>query len=183
MRLMGQFHQRVGPAPAAVLPIGPAIGDSFADALASSNIEEGGILQFPKQGDSLLVFVSPGCTACEALPKALAAFQSNYVQDLDILLISTSGNKERNDEFLGLLGRVMLPFLPLPKLAESIGITGTPYSLWLDPGGTIVAKGLTSNLEHLQSLQNARMLGVSSINDYHRKVNLEPVEVTGNENQ
>lgn len=172
MRLMGQMHQRLGPAPALVTEHGPEIGDSFADILARTEISEDGVLSFPRGRDSLLLFVAPGCPTCESLMWNLKAFQARRDPTVEIVLISTSANVEHNREFLENAGFESTCFLALPKLAQSLNLTVTPYAFWLDTEGVVQAKGLVNTMEHLDSLRNARALGFASINEYHQKVHL-----------
>ena len=43
-----------------------------------------------------------------------------------------------------------------------------PYAALLDQAGVLVAKGLVNSREHLESLLEAKRLGVASINEYMR---------------
>jgi methylamine dehydrogenase accessory protein MauD len=169
MRAMGRMQQRLGPAPALmVTQSGPKIGDSLIDLLRDARIGENGALGFPKKRDTLMVFISPGCPACEILYPGLNRFRIDH-SEVDVVLISSSDNKQHN-RVLSQDGNLKsLPFLALPQLTPVLSIASTPYSIWVDSEGTVRAKGLTATLEHLESLWNARQLGVASINDYHRK--------------
>lgn len=173
MRLLGQMNERLGPAPALVTEQGPEIGDSFADVLAQSRVVENGILSFPKSRDSLVFFVAPGCPTCEGLLRSVRLFQTRRDPAVEVVVVSTSGNYEHNQDLMqrALLDKV--PFLSLPKLAQSLGIRSTPYAFWLDEDGLVRAKGVANTMEHLESLRNARAVGFASINEYHQKVHLQ----------
>jgi hypothetical protein len=54
-------------------------------------------------------------------------------------------------------------------MTAALSIGSTPYSLWVDSEGTIRAKGVTATLEHLESLRNARQMGVASFDEYRRR--------------
>ena len=173
MRLMGQMNDRLGPAPALVTEQGPEIGDSFADVLARSKVVEDGILSFPKSCDSLVFFVAPGCPTCETLLQNLRPFRTRRHPTVEVVVVSTSGNHEHNQDLVERTLLDKVPFLSLPKLAESVGIRSTPYAFWLDEDGLVRAKGVVNTMEHLESLRNARAVGFASINEYHQKVHLQ----------
>jgi hypothetical protein len=78
-----------------------------------------------------------------------------------------SGDEMQNLEFKESVRST--PFLARPKLAKLIGLPGAPYAVWLDPDGKVVAKGLASGVEDLESLRNARRLGVTTNKEYHEK--------------
>jgi methylamine dehydrogenase accessory protein MauD len=119
-----------------------------------------------------LVFVSPGCPACEGLFPGLRRFRADHQSEVEIILISSTESKEHNRVLSESGDLKRMPILVLPQLIPALNIGTTPYAIWVDQEGTVRAKGMTANLEHLESLWNARQLGVASINEYRRKTAL-----------
>jgi methylamine dehydrogenase accessory protein MauD len=170
------MQQRLGPSPALMTQSGPKIGESLIDILHNAKIGENGALGFPKSRDSLLVFISPGCPACEGLFPGLSRFRADQQTELEIILISTSANIEHNRRLSEDGDLKRMPLLVLPTLTSALSIGSTPYAIWLDSEGTVRAKGVTATLEHLESLRNARQLGVASIDEYrHRAAHSQTV--------
>jgi methylamine dehydrogenase accessory protein MauD len=172
MRMIGQMNERLGPAPALVNDQGLEIGDLLPHFMADSGIAEQGVLSFPKRQDSLLIFVSPGCVTCDRLLRSVPAFRVTRYRDVEVIVASTSGNEEHNRDLKEKASSDQLTFLPLPKLAKAMDIRATPYAFWLDAEGVVVAKGLVNNMEHLESLRNARIAGVSSLEEHHETVHV-----------
>jgi methylamine dehydrogenase accessory protein MauD len=166
LRLVGQLHQRIGPAGAMTTSHGPGIGERLSDRLAESLLAEHPELSFPRQRDALLVFVSPSCPACGELLKSLPAFQRRYEREMDVILISTSSDAQGNRDLIEKVERMRMTCLVSPRLASAIGIVGAPYCLWVDRLSTVHAKGITNHTEHLESLRNARRSGFASLDEY-----------------
>ena len=172
MRLIGQMNDRLGPAPALATEQGPEIGDSFSEILARFDVVEHGLFGFPRKRDSLVLFVTPGCVSCENLLRSVRPFRATRDPDVEVAVISTSANQEDNRELIENTLSGTVPFIPLPKIARSIGIRSTPYAFWLDTDGVVRAKGLVNTLEHLESLRNARISGYATLKEYHDNVHL-----------
>jgi methylamine dehydrogenase accessory protein MauD len=166
LRLVGSLHQRVGPAGALVTDNGPDIGQSLPDILESEGIADHTVLSFPKSRDTLVIFVSPNCPACEELLRSLIPFRMRQGEGLEIVLISTSAEVELHSELSRKAAQARLPYLSLPKLATAVHIGGTPFGLWLDREGVVHAKGIVNHAEHLESLKNARESGFPSLQEY-----------------
>ena len=90
LRLVGQLHQRLGPAGAAVTGGGLEIGERLPDVLEAHRIVDHALLSFPKRKDTLLVFVSAGCSACEELIPSLLPFARREWDHLETIAVSTS---------------------------------------------------------------------------------------------
>ena len=170
MRMIGQMHQRLGPAPALVTEHGPEIGDALPDLLARARVTDDGVLRFPRDKDSLLLFVSPQCPACEAVSQAIKPFAAREAERLHVVMISSSRDERRNATLRENAARARIPFMQEDRLVEKLHLDLTPYALWLDGDGVVRAKGLASNIEHLDSLRNARAAGVSSARDLHNQL-------------
>lgn len=167
LRLVGQLQMRLGPAGAAVTDHGLEIGTSLPDQLDPGLARDlDGRFAFPRPKDSLLLFVSPACKACDELLKSVTPFQRRYRDRVDLTLVSNSSDAEGNDALAGWARRVRLPFVASVPLAAAARVHGTPFGLWLDAVGVVRAKGIVNHMEHLESLRNAREVGYASLDEY-----------------
>jgi len=166
LRLVGQLHQRLGPSGAAVLGGGPDIGERLTDLMDAHKIVDQALLGFPKKRDSLLVFVSPSCPACEELIKSLIPFSRREKKDLEVVMVSGSNKPQPNNRFSAMVQKSDIAFMVSPPLAIAARIGITPYGLWLDQEGTVHAKGIVNHSEHLDSLKMARTSGIATFEDH-----------------
>jgi methylamine dehydrogenase accessory protein MauD len=171
-RLVGQLHKRLGPAGALVTDHGPGIGERLAEVFRDPDVAAGPELEFPRQHEALLVFVSPKCPACVGLLSELAGFQRDSL--LEVYVISGARVPEQNALLQEKARRAGVLFLPRPELVRAVRVGPTPYAVWLDRAGVVRAKGLVNNLEHLESLAHARASGFASLKEY-----FDTLEVNG----
>lgn len=163
-RLVGQLHRRLGPAGALVTDHGPAIGEHLGEVIGRAGLEAEGALRFPQADDSLLVFVSPTCSACVDLLWDLRAFISRH-RDLGVMVISGTPVADRNAAFAKAAEAAGAPLRVLPALTEAARIGPTPFAVWLDSVGVVRAKGIVNQIEHLDSLLHARQSGFASLDE------------------
>ena len=52
------------------------------------------------------------------------------------------------------------------ELGRTYGVSKLPYAVLIDEEGRIRAKGLVNTREHLESIIQAKQMGVASIQDY-----------------
>lgn len=172
LRLVGQLQMRLGPAGAALTDHGLGIGERFGDVLDPAGTPGlDGHFDYPRETDSLLLFVSPNCKACDELLKAVPTFKRRYGGDLDVVLISNSSDTEGNEGISRLAHRARLPFVASVPLAMAASVRTTPLGIWLDPQGVVQAKGIVNHMEHLESLRNARQSGFASLDHFIDSVN------------
>ena len=83
-------------------------------------------------------------------------------------------------EHLGFYGDAKLqqfPYLLSAELGMTYRVSRLPYAVLIDERGVIRAKGLINSREHLESLFNAKELGVGTVQDYIRdRVATQPGE-------
>ena len=170
LRLMGQLHERLGPAGAAVTSNGPDIGERLPDLMEAHKIVDQALLGFPKPRDSLLVFVAPSCPSCEELIKSLIPF-SRREKELEVIMVSSATRPEENNHFASLVARSGVALMASEALTKAAKVNGTPFALWLDRDGTVHAKGIVNHSEHLESLKHAREIGFASLEAAHEEVN------------
>ena len=162
LRLVGQLHQRMGPAGALVTESGPTLRDSLPDLLVAEGFVDDALFRFPKTKDTLLIAISPSCPACEELLPSLVPFHERGRKRLEIIVVSSSSEPEGNLRLSQKVARAGIAYLASPKLSTALKIGPTPFGIWLDEDGVVRAKGLVNHTEHLESLQNARAAGLAS---------------------
>lgn len=102
---------------------------------------------------ALIVFFSPTCGACEALPGAIAKMAGD--DDIDLLAV-ISGDRAAASKLAAdkALGRVAVaagddfPEHIIPR-------RGVPFAIALSADGTIAARGKPKSLEHLREMAHA----------------------------
>jgi methylamine dehydrogenase accessory protein MauD len=162
LRLVGQLHQRLGPAGAAVTSNGLDVGERLPDILETHNVVDHALFSFPKKRDCLLVFVSPQCAACEDLIPSLIPFANRERGELDVMVISNGDKAGDNGHFSKLLAHKGITFVVAPDLTLAARVGGTPFAFWLDSEGVVRAKGIVNHTEHIESLKNARLTGFAT---------------------
>ncbi|GAC1310296.1 MAG: hypothetical protein NVSMB10_18000 [Steroidobacteraceae bacterium] len=165
-RQVGVLHQRIAPAGAlslrASVKIGDAAPQSTLRALDGSEVQIGG----PRQGrGQLLLFISPGCTVCEALLPALRSAQGAERRWLDIVLAS-DGAHDAHADFIRDKGLGSFPYVLSEPLGRAFGVAKLPYAVLIDEAGKLASSGLVNTREHLESLFIAKETGVGNIQEY-----------------
>lgn len=164
-RQVGILFERVAPLGALMTDSGPRIGDAAAvftlESLTGGQVVVGG----PKQHSTLLFFVAPGCPVCKKLLPIVAGIRKAESSWLDVVLAS-DGEFERHKDFIQQQKLAGFPYVLSPQLGISLRVGRLPYAVLLDERGRIAAKGLVNTREQLESLFNAKELGVSSVQGY-----------------
>jgi methylamine dehydrogenase accessory protein MauD len=58
------------------------------------------------------------------------------------------------------------PYVISQELGVAFRVGKLPYAVLIDEKGVVVAKGLVNTREHIESLLEAKRLGVASVNEY-----------------
>lgn len=162
-RELGRVQVRLGPLGARVQDSGPAVGDSGPafDGLRDHLGREASVAG-TRPRPQLLMFTGPKCSTCKALLPGIKTM-ARAEKDLDVVLIS-DGTEEEHREFLagaGIGGE--LQYLDAREVGIAYQIGTTPYGVLLDSDGSIAAKGLCNNMQHVESLLNALETGTPTI--------------------
>jgi methylamine dehydrogenase accessory protein MauD len=96
----------------------------------------------------LLLFVSPGCGACEQVIPALPAIARNG--QLTPVLVTDVEGREAELAFGKAPGQARL--VSAPAMLAHLNIPGTPYAVVTDRLGVVRAKGALTGLEQLEAL-------------------------------
>jgi len=144
-RQLGLLHLRFGPRGALALDEGPAIG---ASAPRFSAVDQFGTTHaIGGAGLSrLIVFVTPKCAVCDDLIPALRAVHASAQN----VLVVSAADAASTRPFAEKLGRV--PIVASSEAAETYNVASTPFSIYIDAGGTVRSKGLVNNLEQLEEV-------------------------------
>ena len=133
------------------------------EALSGSGLTIGGTRP---DGRSLLVmFVSPTCPVCKALLPVLKSSRKAEAGWLDIVLAS-DGDLTEQRAFVAEHGLDAFPYVVSSPLGVSYQVSRLPYAVILDHEGILRARGIINSREHLESLFEAKRLGVASMQDF-----------------
>ena len=170
LRQIGVLHERIAPMGALTLDKGPAEGEpapvfTVAD-LSQHTVQVGGV---DTEGKStLLFFLSPTCPVCKKmLPilKSLARSESEWLR----IQLSSDGELAEHQRFARTNDLGGFAYLLSRDLGMTYRVNRLPYAVLIDGEGKIRAKGLINTREHLESLIEAKQMGVASIQDYLRE--------------
>lgn len=166
-RQIGVLHDRIAPTGALMLAKGLSVGQA-APIVTVSDLD-GRSRQIGAAStdgrNTLVMFVSPTCPVCKVLLPVLKTSQRSENAWLQIVLAS-DGDEGAQAEFRTRQGLQSFPYVLSPALGISYQINRLPYAVLLDERGIVLARGLINSREHLESLFEAKRLGVASVQDY-----------------
>ena len=167
VRQVGILYERVAPAGALMTQGGPRPGEpapafELID-LAGRPVRVGGAS--PEGRSTLLFFLSPSCPICAELIPVLDSIRRAERRWLEIVLAS-DGDAEEQRAFVERKGLSRYPYVLSTELGLAFQVGRLPYAALIDERGVLVAKGLANSREHLESLFEAKALGVASFQDY-----------------
>ncbi len=167
LRQIGVLHERIAPMGALTIDKGPKEGEAAPQFdlidLGRRAVKLGG--QNPR-GKSTLVFVlSPTCPVCKKMLPILRAMAASEARWLEIVLAS-DGEREEHERFVAKQDLGAFPYVLSQDLGMTYRVGKLPYAVLIDEAGVIRAKGLINTREHLESLIEAKEMGVASIQEY-----------------
>jgi len=167
-RQVGMLHTRLGPSGARMTNEGLRIGDVAplleAEDLNGQDLPVGG----PRNNPQLILFITTACTNCIALTPAIRALWRSERDELDVLLVALYSTPEAAREFVHKYRLTDIPCSVSEIVAFDYRVSAPPYGILLDEEGTVRAKGIVNNNEHLESLLNVVELGQVSVDDWYR---------------
>ncbi|MGE5336371.1 MAG: methylamine dehydrogenase accessory protein MauD [Gemmatimonadota bacterium] len=167
-RQVGILYERVAPMGALTLDAGPAVGAS-APAMSLRALDGRAIeLGTPTRGSTLLFFLSPTCPVCKKLLPILRSIRDAEGKWLDVVLAS-DGDIAEHQEFVARQGLSDFPYVLSRDLGMAFRVGKLPYAVLVDEQGQVRAKGLVNSREQIESLFNARDLGVGSVQELVRQ--------------
>jgi methylamine dehydrogenase accessory protein MauD len=166
-RQIGVLHDRIAPTGALMLAKGLSVGQ--AAPIVTVNDLDGHTRQIGAARDdgknTLVLFLSPTCPVCKVLLPVLKASQRSEQSWLQIVLAS-DGEQEAQVEFRKRNALASFPYVLSSALGIAYQVNRLPYAVLLDERGIVLARGLINSREHLESLFEAKRLGVASVQDY-----------------
>jgi methylamine dehydrogenase accessory protein MauD len=166
-RQLGVLHERIAPVGALMLNRGLAVGERAPPMevvdLAGAVLKLGSPRSDGKS--TLLLFVSPTCPVCKSLLPVVKSSGKDERDWLDVVLAS-DGDPDEHREFAQANGLAGVPYVVSAPLGMTYQVSRLPFAALLDEAGVLRARGLVNSREHLESLFEAKRLGVASIQDY-----------------
>lgn len=167
IRQLGVLHERIAPVGALMLAKGLKVGES-APTIAAPDLEGRTVTVGAARADgrtTLIMFVSPTCPVCKTLLPILKSSLASERDWLDIILAS-DGESSHQREFVQANRLGGFPYLVSAPLGISYQVSRLPFAALIDAQGVLRARGIVNSREHLESLFEAKRLGVASIQDY-----------------
>jgi methylamine dehydrogenase accessory protein MauD len=167
VRQVGVLHERIAPAGALMLNRGPAVGEP-APVLEVADLDGRPHQLGSARADgrsTLLLFVSPSCPVCKTLLPAVKSSRKDERAWMDVVLAS-DGDAGEQREFVRVQGLDGIPYIVSAALGLAYQVSRLPFAALLDEQGILRARGLVNSREHLESLFEAKRLGVASLQEY-----------------
>ncbi len=167
-RQIGVLHERVSPAGALTLSGGVKAGET-PPALSLTTLDNDTLklASFAAQGRGvLLFFLSPTCPLCRSLLPVVTRIAKEERKWLDLVFASDGGTRAEHEAYVAERQIESFPYVISQELGVAFQVGKLPYAALLDENGVLVAKGLVNSREHLESLFEAKRLGVASVNEY-----------------
>jgi methylamine dehydrogenase accessory protein MauD len=169
VRQVGVLYERIAPAGALMASKGLKTGEQAPvfdlQTLAGQAVRIGGERNDGKS--TLLFFLSPTCPVCKTLIPVLRAMRKSEAGWLEIVLAS-DGNENEHREWLKQQQLESWPYVLSPQLGMAIQVAKLPFAALIDENGVLCARGLVNSREHIESLFEAKVQGVASVQEYLR---------------
>jgi methylamine dehydrogenase accessory protein MauD len=167
VRQLGVLHERIAPVGALMLANGLEVG-KFAPKIVAQDLDGRSITLGAARADeraTLIMFVSPTCPVCKTLLPILKSSLASERDWLDIILAS-DGETASQREFVLAHRLGGFPYIVSAPLGISYQVSRLPFAVLIDAQGVLRARGIVNSREHLESLFEAKRLGLASIQDY-----------------
>jgi methylamine dehydrogenase accessory protein MauD len=166
-RQLGVLHERITPVGALMLNKGLTVGEQAPEMDVVSL--DGGHMKVgtprPDGKSTLLLFVSPTCPVCKSLLPVVKSSGKDERDWLNVILAS-DGDPNEQREFVRANGLGGIPYVVSAPLGMTYQVSRLPFAALLDEAGVLRARGLVNSREHLESLFEAKRLGVASLQEY-----------------
>jgi len=164
-RQVGILFERVTPLGALTNDAGPMVGEA-APVFHLPSLTGGDVVIGSKRDRStLLFFLSPTCPVCKKLLPILRSISQSESDWLDLVLAS-DGDPEKHKRFIETAQLGDFPYVNSTELGMTYRVSRLPLAVLIDGTGVIRSKGLVNNREQVESLFNAKEMGVESVQDY-----------------
>jgi methylamine dehydrogenase accessory protein MauD len=166
-RQVGILFERVSPLGALVTDSGPAVGGA-APTFELQSITRAGTVKIGGSSEgrsTLLFFLSPNCPVCKKLLpiiRSLSAAESSWLR----VVLASDGNEAEQRAFAAAQHLTGFPYVLSTQMGLAYRVSRLPFAVLIGDDGAVKAKGLVNNREQLDSLLNAKDMGVSSVQKY-----------------
>lgn len=164
-RQVGILFERIAPMGALITNSGPNVGEKVARFDLTALDGRAVTIGAAGARSQLVFFLSPTCPVCKKLLPILSSVATAENAWLDIVLAS-DGEVAEHQAFVRQRRLEKFPYLLSRELGLAFRVSRLPYAALIDGAGVVRAKGLINNREQLESLFNARDLGVASVQSY-----------------
>jgi methylamine dehydrogenase accessory protein MauD len=164
-RQVGILYERVAPMGALITDAGPKLGEASPSFDLPSLDGRTIAIAGTRPKSQLVFFLSPTCPVCKKLLPILRSASQAEKSWLDVVLAS-DGDSTQHLAFYRDQNLAQFPYVLSADLGMTYRVSRLPYAVLLDERGVIRAKGLINNREQLESLFNAKEIGVASVQDY-----------------
>jgi methylamine dehydrogenase accessory protein MauD len=166
-RQIGVLHERISPVGALMLAKGLKVGEQAPRvAVTDLNTQPFVIGEARADGLSTLVlFVSPTCPVCKALIPLIKSAKRAEQAWVEIVLAS-DGEVTEQRAYMSSQELHDFRYVVSAPLGISYQVSRLPFAALIDADGVLRARGLINSREHLESLFEAKRLGVASLQDY-----------------
>lgn len=169
-RQVGILFERVSPLGALVTDSGPAVGGA-APLFELPSITRPAAVTIGGAGEgrsTLLFFLSPNCPVCKKLLPVLRSLQTAEASWLRLVLAS-DGNEPEQRAFAEAQQLMGFPYVLSTQMGLAFRVARLPFAVLIGEDGVVKSKGLVNNREQLDSLLNAKDLGLASIQKYFER--------------
>ncbi|MEE2783945.1 MAG: redoxin domain-containing protein [Pseudomonadota bacterium] len=164
-RQIGVLYERVAPAGALMinqqLKVGDAAPEIGVEALNGRKFTTGQV----RGSAQLLFFLSPDCPICKTLLPVLKTMHKSE-KAVEIVLMSDGEDIAEHESFVTEESLELFDYVISEVVGRSYGVGKLPYGVLIDDRGVIASLGIVNSREHLESLFEAKALGVASIQEY-----------------
>jgi methylamine dehydrogenase accessory protein MauD len=167
VRQIGVLHERIAPAGALLLKRGLKVGHPVP-AMALNDLSGRSVTigaPSDRGRSTLLVFLSPSCPVCKVLLPVLRSSRASESGWLELILAS-DGAEDEHRRFVAANGLREIPYVLSAELGMSFQVERLPFAAIIDEHGVLRARGLINSREHLESLFEAKRLGVASLQEF-----------------
>lgn len=172
-RQVGILFERVSPLGALVTDSGPAVG-GIAPTFELPSLTRAATVKIGGAGEprsTLLFFLSPNCPVCKKLLPIVRSLSTAEASWLRIVLAS-DGNEAEHRAFVQAQQLMEFPYVLSTPMGLAYRVSRLPFAVLIGEDGLVKAKGLVNNREQLDSLLNAKDLGIASVQKYIEREHL-----------
>lgn len=164
-RQVGVIYERIAPVGALTMDAGPQVGAAAPVfdliGLDGERIEIGRSAAV----STLLFFLSPTCPVCKKLLPILKSTAKSEQSWLRIVFAS-DGEATAQEKFRAKAKLDRFPYLLSTELGMAFKVSRLPHAVLIDEHGRVRGKGLVNSREQIESLFNAKELGVATVQEY-----------------